>query len=371
MSAAPASQATRHPPGHALTRRRLLQMTAGLLASGPLAALAQQRVPIADMHSHYGMITRRMADSGLAEDLRGQGVALVAWKLISDARWIRATSTGIEQVREPAPGELAAHFNSTLARMKAYLAAQKLRTVLTRADVDASVAGDPGVVLAAEGADFLEGRTGDLDAAYDQGLRHLQLVHYIRTPVGDFQTVAPVHDGLSDMGKRLVEACNAKGVLVDLAHSTGPALDQALAIAKKPFVWSHGWVDAEGGRWQDPYGYLKRRLSLAHAKKIAAHGGVVGLWGLGLSRPGQGWSVGLGDTRAYARELASLVDRIGADHVALGTDIEGVGRFWSVNDYGHVRGVIDALQDLKLGASVVERVAYANYARVLKSALAV
>ena len=60
---------------------------------------------------------------------------------------------------------------------------------------------------------------------------------------------------------------------------------------------------------------------------------------------------------------------LGADHVALGTDLEGVGAGWSVNHYGHVRSVIDALQDMKLPSTVVEKVAFANYARVLKAAL--
>jgi membrane dipeptidase len=353
-----------------VSRRRVLQAAIALLASRSFAAGAQQRpVPIADMHSHYGMITRRMANSGLAEDMRGQRIALVAWKLVADSRWIRATNIGIQQVSEPAPGELARHFNAYLDRMKAYVAEQKLKTVLTKADVDACIAGDSGIVLAAEGADFLEGRVENLDAAYDKGLRHLQFVHYIHTPVGDFQTTAPVHKGLSEMGKRLVEACNAKGVLVDLAHCTGPAIDQALEIAKAPLIWSHSWVQGDGGNWQDPYGFLRRRLSLAHAKKIAAHGGVVGLWAFGLSRPGSGWTVSPGNTRAYAREIASLVDKIGADHVGFGTDIEGVGPNWALNDYGHLRSVVDHLQEMKLDASVIERIAYANYARVLKAAL--
>jgi membrane dipeptidase len=357
-------------PQRGVSRRRILQAAVALLAPVPYGARAQQqRIPIADMHSHYGMITRKFAESGFADDLRSQRVALVAWKLVADGRWIRSTSTGIEQASEPAPGDLAKFFNASLDRMKSYVAEHKLKTVLTPADVDACIAGESGIVLASEGADFLEGRVENLDAAYEKGLRHLQLVHYIRTPVGDFQTNTPVHNGLSAMGKRLVEACDAKGMLVDLAHSTAPAVDQALEIAKAPLVWSHGWVDGNGGHWQDQYGFLQRRLSLAHAKKIAARGGVVGLWGLGLSRPGLGWSVGARDTRAYARELAGLVDKIGADHVALGTDIEGVGPNWSVNDYGHVRSVLDHLQEIKLEASVIERLAYRNYARVLKSVL--
>jgi len=351
-------------------RRRLLQAGVALLFPLPHALRAQPaRLPIADMHCHYGMITRKLADSGFAEDLRRQRVALVAWKLVADGRWIHSTSTGIEQAAEPAPGDLAKFFSASLGRMKSYIAEHKLKTVLTPADVDACIAGESGIVLASEGADFLEGRLENLEAAYEKGLRHLQLVHYIRTPVGDFQTARPAHNGLSEMGKRLVEACNAKGILVDLAHSSAPAVDQALEIAKAPPIWSHGWVDSQGGDWRDQYGYLSRRLSLAQAKKIAAHGGVVGLWGLGLSSPNAAWSVGARDTRAYARELASLVDKLGADHVALGTDIEGVGRNWSVNDYGHVRNVLDHLQEMKLESSVIERVAYGSYARVLKAVL--
>jgi membrane dipeptidase len=354
-----------------LQRRDFLR-AAGALAlvhwSGALRAQAGL-VPIADVHSHYGMIMRKLADSGLAAEMRSRRIALVAWKLVADGPWIRVTNTGIEQAREPGPGQLASFFNGALDRMLAYIAEHKLRTVQTPADVDACIAGDAGIVLASEGADFLEGKLESLGAAYAKGLRHLQLVHYIRTPVGDFQTIAPTHNGLSAMGKQLVEACNSMGVLVDLAHSTGAAVDQALDIAKAPVIWSHSWVSASGGNWQDLYGFQKRALSLAHAKKIAARGGVVGLWGLGLARPNADWPVGQGDTRGYARQIVKLVDMIGADHVAFGTDIEGVGRTAAIDDYGQLRGVVEQLQAMKLEASVIERVAYGNYARVLKAVL--
>ncbi|HEY6511204.1 MAG TPA: membrane dipeptidase [Burkholderiaceae bacterium] len=357
--------------GRGLARRRLLQAAGAWLAVGVGAVRAQPRLPIADLHSHYGLITRSLATSGLADDLRQQRVALMAWKLVADGRWIGRTPTGIVQKSEPAPGELLAYFHSRLDRMKAYAAQQRLTTVLSAADVQACIADDgpPGIVLASEGADFLEGRLGNLQAAYDKGLRHLQLVHYIRTPVGDFQTVPPVHDGLSALGRLLVEACNDKGMLVDLAHSTPQSVDQALQISRAPLVWSHGWVDRAEGRFTDPFGFLQRRLALDQAKAIADKGGVVGLWGLGLAKPRAGWSVAARDTRAYANELAALVDKIGRDHVAFGTDIEGVGPNWAVNDYGGVRAVLDHLQQMKLPSETIERVAYGNYARVLKAAL--
>jgi membrane dipeptidase len=319
---------------------------------------------------------RSLPSAEFAAKLRAQRVALVAWALPSDLRWIRAVPSGIAQAAEPAPGELPAFFRDRLAKMKAYVAASGLRLVLARADVDACLGGESGVVLASEGADFLEGRVADLGRFYDLGLRHVQLVHYIRNPIGDFQTVAPVHNGLSEAGRRLVEACNEKGVLVDLAHCSPAAVEQALAIAKKPVVWSHSWVDKTEGRWQDGYGHLQRRLSLEQAKRIAAKGGVVGLWGLGLSKPGPSrtpghgnWTVARRDPRGYARELANLVRWLGADHVALGTDLEGVGEGWSVDNYDHVRSVIEFLGDTKLPSGALEKVAYGNYARVLKTAL--
>jgi membrane dipeptidase len=356
----------------------VLRAALPLLALAPLAArAAEPRVPIADMHSHLGMITRpTLPSADFAAELRAQGVALIAWSMPSDLRWTRAVETGVEQSGEPAAGDLSAFFRDRLGRMKGYVARSGLRPVLTGADVDACLAGDSGVVLASEGADFLEGRVDDLAAFHALGLRHVQLVHYIRNPIGDFQTVPPVHNGLSDAGKRLVEACNERGMLVDLAHCAWPAVEQALEVAKRPVVWSHSWVDQAEGHWQDGVGYLQRRLSLSQARKIADRGGVVGLWGLGLVKPGpsrtpgQGnWTVARGDTRGYAREIANLVNWLGADHVGIGTDIEGVGTGWSVNNYSHVRSVVDALVDLKLPASAIEKVACGNYARVLKAAL--
>ena len=68
-----------------LTRRSVLCAALPTLALGPISALgADSRVPIADMHSHFGIITRpTLSSSDFAEELRGQRVALIAWSLPS------------------------------------------------------------------------------------------------------------------------------------------------------------------------------------------------------------------------------------------------------------------------------------------------
>ena len=321
------------------------------------------------MHSHVGILSQ----ASLADEMRANGVALVAWALPADMPWIQPVATGIAQKSEPAPGEPAAFFARRIDGENATIARNGLKRVLTRADVDdCAVGGEHGVVLAAEGADFLEGRLDGLAAAVAKGLRHVQLVHYMRSFVGDRQTSEPQWGGgLSDFGQQLVEACNEHGVLIDLAHCAEPAVEQALRISKRPMVWSHSWVGSTGGRWQDSYGFEQRRLSLARARAIADRGGVVGVWSFGLERPNyrsDGWPVGRDDPKGYAKAIAALVEQIGADHVGFGTDLAGVGKSTSIDDYAGVRRVVEHLQDMKLPASTIERVACGNYARVLKDA---
>jgi membrane dipeptidase len=348
----------------------VLQAAASCLVLGSRAVDAQTQVPIADMHSHVGLLSK----DSLADQMRASGVALVAWSLPADLPWIHEIATGIAQKSEAAPGEPAAFFARRLDAENASIARNGLTRVMKRADVDACIAGGGyGVVLAAEGADFLEGRLDGLAVTAAKGLRHLQLVHYMRSFVGDRQTSEPQYGGgLSEFGKQLVEACNEQGLLVDLAHCAEPGVDQALAISKRPVIWSHSWVGRTGGRWQDTYGFEQRRLSLARARAIADRGGVVGVWGLGLERPNyrsDGWPVGRNDPKGYAKAIAALVEQIGAEHVGIGTDLAGVGKSASVDDYAGVRRVVEHLQDMKLPASAIERIAGGNYARVLREAL--
>ncbi len=357
--------------GFLLQRRRWLQCAAGSAGAliGLPAAWAQQAPAIADMHSHLGLYARQRTPADLSTDMRASGTRLVAWKLVADYRWLASNNRGIYQTSVPVAGEPKAYFDKILDEMLAYAAQTRLTVVRTLADLNKTSAAEPGLLMASEGADFLEGKLDGLAAAAQKGLRHLQLVHYIRNAVGDFQTESPDLGGLTAFGKSLITACEQQGVLVDLAHSSAQSLEQALDVARKPMIWSHGWVQGDGGGHRDVYGYLKRRLSIAQARKLAAKGGVIGLWGFGLSRADAMWSAEKNDVAGYAREIAKLVRLLGADHVALGTDLAGVGDNWSVNSYGQVREVIQKLEAEKLGAADIEKVASGNFIRVLQATM--
>ena len=327
-------------------------------------AAATPLPPIGDMHFHSFFVGPGGAPSKydsrpLARTLAAGGATLVAWSVVGDVLWV--DSKTYKQKAEPKPGEPLGWFQRELGRVKAHVAEQGLKVVLVPADVDAALQGVPHVVLAVEGANFVENDVGRLQPAYDQGLRHLQLVHYTRNTIGDFQTEPAEHKGLTAIGKAVVSECNRLGILIDLAHCTPATVRDALAISRAPMVWSHGSVV----RGRETPGatavWRRRQLSLEGAKAIAGKGGVVGIWALNVD---VGRTVG-----AYGDRLAELAGWLGEDHVAFGTDINGLGAFAMLSSYAEVRQVVEHWQRQQLPEARIRKLAIGNYARVLKAAM--
>jgi len=323
---------------------------------------SQGRIPIADAHNHLGLLRKNETSARRLGALMSEaGVSLLSWTIVPDGPFLRLTSSGIEQARPIAKGELKASFDRQLAGALQLISSNGTAIVRTAEDLNKASTGIPFVVLTSEGADFLEGSMDDLQSAYERGVRHIQLVHYVQNPIGDLQTERPIYNGLSEFGKQLVSALNAKGILIDLAHSTGKSIDQALNISNKPMVWSHSFVTKGEQSWTSR-GYLPRGLSEAYAKKIAAKGGAVGLWALGPSFGG-------GGLEGYASEILRMIDILGADHVMFGTDEDGLPHGAVVDQLIHLRQVVDILAKRGVGEKILRAVAYENYARCLRNAM--
>lgn len=357
------------------TRRQTLGWLASCMTL-PSLSKAQNTYPLADVHSHLGLVQRTVTRSDFLEQAQEAQLGLMAWCVVPDGPWLKSTPSGIEQRAEPGNGQLAFEFNKKIREIKTYLSDKKIPHVTSASDVDEAVKGKTFVVLSSEGADFLEGKLEDLVKAHAIGLRHLQLVHYIRNPVGDLQTIAPRFGGLTALGKSLVAECNRLGILIDLAHSDAISVEQALEISQKPVIWSHGWVSMTQGRYDDKFGVLARRLAMSNAKKITDKGGVIGLWSLGISEGGRAqypeYPIALDPAKrfkTYAEGIAKMVKELGADHVCFGTDIEGVGSNGVVNYYRELRLVANLLSDTGLSDTDIQKVCIGNYARVLKAAM--
>ncbi len=148
-----------------------------------------------------------------------------------------------------------------------------------------------------------------VDEAYaDYKLRHLQLTHYRVNELGDIQTEAPVHGGLTDFGADVIRRCNKLGIVVDIAHGPFDLVKRAADVTTKPLVLSHTSLSRQPG-------VRGRTISAAHARLVASMGGVIGIW------PPET----IFKTKdAFVTGIKRMVDAAGIDHVGLGSDIMGL-----------------------------------------------
>ncbi len=334
-----------------LTRREMILFC--LAGASSKSLLAQTLSPIADSHNHFGLLKNHQSELGQLKALMEKsGVRLLSWSIVPDFPFQKSFN--------PDPQAVKQNFETELARAIEVIQANNLKVVRTAQDVIDSEKGVPSIVLTAEGADFLAGNMDGLKPAVDAGIRHIQLVHYIKNAIGDIQTDAPQYDGLSPFGKALIARLNASGVLIDLAHGTEELVDQAIALSKTPLIWSHSFLSSDHGQWRARIP-LSRAIGIEVAKRIAKSDGVVGLWALGRTFGG--------GISGYANEIISMVEKLGAEHVMFGSDADGLPSDSVINNFDDLRRVFDELQKRGLDDKTIKAVSYGNYARCLRVAL--
>ena len=125
-----------------------------------------------------------------------------------------------------------------LAWLDELVADHGVRHALNAADLEAAhKAGRPAIIADVEGLDFLDGKLERLEEAHRRGIRHVQLVHYTPNDIGDFQTGAVTHQGLTEFGAEVIRACDRLGFVCDVAHATEDMAKQAVAISLRPTTY--------------------------------------------------------------------------------------------------------------------------------------
>jgi microsomal dipeptidase-like Zn-dependent dipeptidase len=177
------------------------------------------------------------------------------------------------------------------------------RFLARRAQEPTIVAG----VLAMEGLHPLEDSFENLDVLIDAGYRMLGLTHFFDNEVAG-SAHGLMRGGLTVLGRQVIRHMEARHILVDLAHASPQTIDEVLDSATRPVVVSHTGVQAT---CPGP-----RNLSDRHIQRIAGGGGVIGI---GF------WEGAVCDIEpaAIVRAMRHVVDLVGIDHVALGSDFDG------------------------------------------------
>jgi membrane dipeptidase len=266
---------------------------------------------------------------------------------------------------EPVSQPTAASFATRAAgRLLALERAGHLRVARRIGDVDAARAADgpPVAVLHLEGAEAIDPGLEALDLWYSAGLRSLGPVWSRPTDFGHgVPFVSPsspdTGPGLTDAGRALVRRCADLGIMIDLSHLNEAGFWDVAGADVGPLVASHSAAHALCP--------TSRNLTDRQLDAIGSSGGLVGIvYACMFLRPDFADDA---DTpvRLIAEHARYVADRIGVDHVALGSDFDGTTVPAEVGDVAGVPKVLDALRAVGFTEEEVGAIAWDNWRRVL------
>jgi membrane dipeptidase len=265
-----------------------------------------------DVHTHggkTGITSKAPPNNDLANAMRAGSLAVACLADVPDGPVLGRNAEGVlAALRTAEPGQLYRHHLDRLAWMDQMVANHGLRRALCAADLEAAhIAGQPAIIADVEGLDFPEAKLERLEEAHQRGIRHLQLVHYTPNDIGDFQTGAVMHQGLTSFGAaEVIRVCHRLGFVCDVAHATEGMVNQAVDVATKPLLLSH--TALVGSQAMGPTPLTGRQVSREHARAIAETGGSIGVWHFFPS------------LEKYVDGLKEMAEIVGVDHVSIGTD---------------------------------------------------
>lgn len=103
-------------------------------------------------------------------------------------------------------------------------------------------AGKIAGMLGIEGGQSIGSSLAVLREMFGMGVRYMTLTHGKNTPWADSATDEPIHGGLTDFGRQVVQEMNRLGMIVDLSHVSADVMRDALAASKAPVMFSHSGV---------------------------------------------------------------------------------------------------------------------------------
>ncbi len=216
-----------------------------------------------------------------------------------------------------------------------------------------------------EGAEAVAPDLSNLDFLYAAGVRSIGPVwsrpnafgHGVRSEYPGTPDTGP---GLTAAGRDLVRACNDRGILVDLAHATAAGFEEVADRSADPLVVSHAGVHEVCP--------VSRNLTDRQLDAIAASGGLLGVtFARGHLRPdGDNDPDAPTPISTLVDHVEYVADRVGVEHVALGSDFDGATVIESVGDATGLPAVIRALRDRGFGDDEVRAIARDNWLRVIR-----
>lgn len=239
-----------------------------------------------------------------------------------------------------------------------------VRVVRTAAELQACLDGGIfAVLIHFEGAEPLDPDGHALDVFHAAGLRSVGLTHSRRNRYAQgvpfkFPHSPDTGPGLTDAGKALVRQLNERRIMIDLSHITEQGFWDVAAISDAPLVATHSNAYA---LCPSPRNLTDRQLDAIRERR-----GVVGLnFHVGFLRADGARDPAVPIGR-MVEHIDYMVDRMGIDCVALGSDFDGAVVPAELRDASGLPRLLQALAARGYRDEDLRRVAHANWVRVLR-----
>jgi len=213
-------------------------------------------------------------------------------------------------------------------------------------------------VMAVEGGHVIENDIDKLISLYDNGMRYMTITWNNSTDWAvSAQDDRSETVGLSEFGKEVIRIMDSLGVIIDISHTGIKTIEDILEVTTNPIIATHSGVR----EIRDHY----RNLYDNQIQAIAESGGVIGIVFYPPFLADYGTTVTVDH---IIQHIDHIVNLVGIDHVALGSDYDGIGTntVFGLQDVSRFPDVTMALLEHGYSQTDVEKILGKNFMRVFR-----
>ncbi|NLG08567.1 MAG: membrane dipeptidase [Deinococcales bacterium] len=264
------------------------------------------------------------------------------------------------------PTDAVRNTNAAVATILGWAADPEGRFRVARSVAELEAAMADGVmagVLHFEGAEAIGPDLAALDVYHAAGLRSLGPVWSRPNLFAEgvpfaYPSSPDTGPGLTAHGRALVRRCNELRIMIDLSHINERGFWDVAALSDAPLVATHSNAHAICPS--------ARNLTDEQLAAVRASQGVVGLnFAVAFLAPDGRFDRAM-PLEVMVRHVDHLVDKLGIDGVALGSDFDGAGIPDAIGDVTGVQRLLEALREAGYDQEALEKIAYRNWLRVLR-----
>ncbi len=164
--------------------------------------------------------------------------------------------------------------------------------------------------------------------------------------------------GLTDHGKALIKACNARRIALDLSHLNEQGFWDVAALSDAPLIASHSNAHA-----LSPH---SRNLTDKQLDAIRESGGLVGVNFAVQFIRADGQLIAATPLEDLLRHLDHLINHLGIDGVGLGSDFDGATIPAPLGDVTGLPHLADAMRQHGYDEPTIRKLCQENWISVLE-----